>query len=173
MKRLGAIVLFAGAVLLSTHILAPAASPPPPPAFGAADLAAIVQTTPVVEQVDAQVDRLKARLASPPAYPAPVRDPFRFGARTEPTAPKAAAPAPAPVAPGPASVAPTLPHLVAIATNGADGGLVRTAVLAAGDDLQLVRAGETYSKFLVSFVGTDAVELTDPATGSTFRISLQ
>ena len=50
---------------------------------------------------------------------------------------------------------------------------MRTAVLASGDDLQLVKAGETYSKFLVRSISIDSLELTDPATGAAFKISLQ
>ncbi len=163
-------MLFAGAVLISTHILAPAAAPPPAPGLKPADLAAIIQDKPVVEQVDAQVDRLRERLARPPAYPPPVRDPFRFGQRAEPAPSKTPAPA---VAARPLSPAPVLPHLIAIATDAADGNPVRTAVLALGDDLQIVKAGETYSKFVVRAINSDGVELADPATGSTFKISLQ
>jgi hypothetical protein len=171
MKRLGAIALFAGAVLLSTHILAPAEPPPPPPELNPADLAAIVQVRPVVEQVNQQVDRLRERLANPPTYPPPTRDPFRFGERAEPARPKTAQ---APAAPAPpVKSAPVLPHLIAIATNAQEGDAVRTAVLALGDDLQIVKAGETYSKFLVGSIGADAVELSDPLTGSTFKLSLQ
>ena len=172
MKRLSAIVIVAGAVLVSTHILAPAASPPAPAAVTAADVAAIAQTTPVVEQVDAQVDRLRERLATPPVYPPPVRDPFRFGQRTEPARPKPAA-APSVVVERPAAPAPALPHLVAIATNVIGGTSVRTAVLAAGDDVHVVKTGDTYGTFVVLAIGADGVELTDPAAGSTFKISLQ
>ena len=172
MKRLSAIVIFAGAVLVSTHILAPAAPPPAPAALTSADLAAIAQTAPVVEQVDTQVDRLRERLAAPPAYPQPLRDPFRFGQRTEPPRPKPAS-APAAIVELPAAPAPALPRLIAIATNMTDGSPVRSAVLSAGDDVQVVKTGDTYGKFLVRTIGADAVELTDPAAGSTFKISLQ
>jgi hypothetical protein len=66
-----------------------------------------------------------------------------------------------------------LPHLIAIATNVQEGNTVRTAVLALGDELQIVKTGETFLKFLVRSIGADALELTDPATGSTFKLSLQ
>lgn len=172
MKRLSAILLFAGAVLASTHILAPAAPPPPPPGLSPADLAAIAQDKPIVEQVDAQVDRLRERLASPPPYPPTVRDPFRFGAHIEPAPSKTQAPATAALV-RPVSPPPALPHLIAIATNAGDGNTVRTAVLALGDDVQIVTVGETYANFLVRSIGIDGVELADSATGSTFKISLQ
>jgi hypothetical protein len=174
MKRLGAIALFAGAVLLSTHLLAPAEPPPPLPGLTAADRAAIAQNQPLVNQVrqvDAQVDRLRERLARPPAYPPPSRDPFRFGQRTESTPSKPPASAP-PVVPPPVNPPPVLPHLIAIVTNAADGNPIRTAVLASGDELQTVKAGEIYSSFLVRSISIDGLELTDPATGATFKISL-
>ena len=174
MKRFVAIVLFAGAVLLSTHILAPAAAPPSAPIVLATDLAAIAQAAPIVESVNAQVDRLRERLANPPAYPAPTRDPFRFGGRREPARPTSAEPAPPdPVVAAPAISAPALPHLVAIASNTVEGGLVRTAVLAVGDDLQVLKAGDTIAKLVIRSVGADAVELADPVSGKTFRILLQ
>ena len=76
MKRFAAILVFAGAVILSTHILAPAEPPPLAPAPSAADLAFIQQAAPMIDQMNTQVDRLRERLAAPPAYPAPTRDPF-------------------------------------------------------------------------------------------------
>jgi hypothetical protein len=136
-----------------------------------ADLAAIVQDQPVVQQVDQQVERLRERLAHPPTYPAPTRDPFRFGQRTEPARPKTAV-VPAAATP-PANSAPILPHLIAIATNAVDRTSVRSAVLAMGDDLQIVKAGDTYAKFLVRSIAADAVELSDPSTGEMFKLGLQ
>ena len=171
MKRFGAILLFASAVLVSTYVLAPAAAPPRPPVVSAAELTAIAQAKPVVDAVDEQVDRLRDRLNSPPAYPAPTRDPFRYGARAEPSRPKPSAPAlaeHATVVPPP----PTLPKLVAIATNVVEGTLVRTAVLSLGDDIQIVKPGDAYANFSVHSVGIDVVEITD-ANGKTFKISLQ
>ena len=173
MKRFGAIVLFAGAVLASTYILTPAAAPPSPPAVSASDLAAIAQAKPVVDAVDAQVDRLRERLTNPPDYPQPVRDPFRFGARPEPPRPK---PTVSPALTDRAVVVPpppALPKLVAIATSVVDGALVRTAVLSVGDDLQIVKAGETYQKFSIRTIGIDVVEIVEPESGKTFKISLQ
>ena len=172
MKRLGAILCFAGAVLVSTHILAPAAPPPAPAAITPQDVAAVAQTAPVVEQVDAQVDRLRERLASPPAYPPPVRDPFRFGQRAEPSRPKPAS-APAMVIERPVAPAPALPRLIAIATNVTDGTSVRTAILSSGDDVQVVKAGDAYGKLVIRSISVDAIELVDPSEGSIYKISLQ
>jgi outer membrane murein-binding lipoprotein Lpp len=170
MKRLAAIIVFAGAVLLSTHILAPAAPPKPLPEVNAAELAAIDQTQSMVDEVNAQVDRLRERLAPPPGYPAPTRDPFRFGKTIEPAPPK---PAPAPpVAPAPAAAAPALPRLVAIVSDTTDAGSIRTAVLSVGEDIQIVKTGDSLSKLVVQSIGVDAIELADPVSGATFRILL-
>ena len=174
MKRLAAILLFAGAVLFSTHILAPAAPSHPRLVVSSTDLAAIIQAKPIVDEVNAQVDRLRERLARPPEYPAPTRDPFRFGKRAEPTPPKAAKPALAPaLVMTPAISAPVLPRLVAIVSNATDSGLLRSAVLASGDDVHIVKSGESIGKLVVRSIGVDAVELADPVSGVTFKISLQ
>jgi hypothetical protein len=172
MKRLGAILVFAGAVLVSTHILAPAETPPAKPAVIAADLAAIDQARPIVDEVNAQVDRMRERLASPPAYPAPTRDPFRFGKRADPAPPKPAAPAPAPVFSESTPAPPVLPRLIAIALTTTEGVAQRTAALALGDDLRIVKPGETMARFVVHSIGADVVELIDPLTGATYRVSL-
>jgi len=176
MPRLLAIVIFAGAVLISTRILAPAAAPRPLPPLSAADLAAFAQTTAMVDEVNAQVDRLRERLASPPSYPAPTRDPFRFGAKAEPAPPKPPAPAPRPAAAvvaAPAISMPPLPRLVAIISSSTDAGSSQRAVVAAGDDVQILKIGDTVSRFVVRSIGVDAVELADSASGATFKISLQ
>ena len=173
MKRFAAIVLFAGAVILSTHLLAPAEPTPARLAPSAADLAFIQQAAPMVDLVNTQVDRLRERLAAPPAYPAPTRDPFRFGTRAEPRpkpAPAETMPAAPVVAPVPA---PLLPRLVAIAATTTDAGVVRTAVLTVGDDVQVMHVGDTVSRLVIQRIGADVVELADPATGRTFRLSLQ
>ena len=172
MKRLAAIIAFAGAVLLSTHILAPAAPPKPLPEINAAELAVIDQTQSTVDEVNAQVDRLRERLSPPPSYPAPTRDPFRFGKTVEPGTPKPA-PAPPAVAPAaPSAPVQVLPKLIAIVSDTTDAGSIRTAVLSVGDDVQIVRAGDSISKLVVQSIGVDVIELADPVSGSTFKILL-
>jgi hypothetical protein len=162
MKRLAAIIVFAGAVLLSTHILAPAAPPKPLPEVNAAELAAIDQTQSMVDEVNAQVDRLRERHAS--ARLIPTRDPFRFGKTVEPAPPKPA-PAPPPVA----------PHLlrrrftpVAIVSDHRCRLIHSRPV---GEDVQIVN-GDSVSKRVVQSIGVDAIELADPVSGATFRILL-
>jgi hypothetical protein len=81
-----------------------------------------------------------------------------------------AAPVPAaPVTPP----APALPRLVAIAATNSDAGVTRSAVLTVGDDVQILKVGDTVLKLVIKSIGTDVVELTEPATGRTFRLSLQ
>jgi hypothetical protein len=170
MKRFGAVVLFAGAVLLSTHILAPAEPPPAPSSLPAADLAAVAQAAPLAAQLDAQATRLRERLSSPPPYSEPSRDPFRFRS----AAPKRTTkPAPKTPPAEPAAPAPPLPHVVAIATNTVDGAVVHTAVIGLDATVKMVRPGDTFLNFSIRSVAPDGVELVDPATDQTFRISLQ
>ena len=175
MARFAAIVVFAGAVVLSTQILAPAAPTPAMPALRIADLRAdLDQTAPIVDEMNAQVDKLRKRLAAPPAFPAPTRDPFRFGSAREPSRSKPTAP-PAPIAPAlpPAPPVPTLPRLVAITSSVVDGATVRTAVLSAGDDLRMMKTGDVVSHLVIRSISADLVELADPVSGAVFRISLQ
>lgn len=172
-KRFVAIIAFAGAVILSTHMLAPAGPSAAKPSPTAGDLAFIQQAVPMIDQVNTQVDRLRERLAAPPAYPAPTRDPFRFGKREEPSRPKPVmASVMLPVAPV-AAPEPALPRLVAIAATTSDAGVIRTAVLTVGEDVQILKVGDTVSKLEIRSIGTDIVELADPITGRTFRLSLQ
>lgn len=172
MTRFAAIIVFAGAVILFTRMLAPAEPTPAPRAMPAADFTPLDQAAPIIEQMNAQVEKLRERLAAPPTYPAPTRDPFRFGKTAEPPRPKAAAPAIAArefVPPPP----PVLPRLVAITSSVADGVTVRTAVLAAGDDLHMVKAGAAISNLVIRSIGADVVEVADPSTGASFKIFLQ
>jgi hypothetical protein len=177
MSRFAAIVIFAGAVLVSTFILAPAAPPAMRPAMTGAELAAqLDQTAPIVEQMNKQVDRLRERLAAPPKYPEPTRDPFRFGKPIEPAKKTATAPPSAPIgatAGESARPAPPLPRLVAITASVVSGSTTQTAVLAVGDDIQLCKVGDKIAQWIVKSIGADSLELADPTSGETFKISLQ
>ena len=174
MKRFGAIGIFAAAVLVSTHVLAPASAPPRQRPATPADLAAVVQSAPVVEQVDAQVERLRERLNTPQPYRPPGRDPFRFAAAAgKPAASQSVPPAVAPASATLESHDASLPHLIAIATSVDNGALRRKAVIAVGDDVEIVQPGDALGKFFVLTVGIDTVELADPSAFRTFKISLQ
>jgi hypothetical protein len=167
MVRIASLTLVVGAVLLMTWVLAPAATPPQRagarnPAAG--DPAQAAAPTPAEIQTD--IDRLRTRLANPPDYPLPVRDPFRFGRR--PDAPHREAPAAVVVTPPSA-----LPRLVAILSDTVDGELVRRAALAIDGAVRIVGVGEMVGTLRIRAVTADAVELTDPATSATFRLSLR
>jgi hypothetical protein len=164
MQRVASLTLLLGAVLLLSWVIAPAA---PSPARNHPGAAAFEQASaPAVAEITAEVDRLRARLATPPAYPPPLRDPFRFGPRAEP---KHAA-APPPVAEPPA---PDLPRVVAILADAAGGAVTRRAALSFGDQVRIVQAGDTIGGFVVRSISADTVELTDPTTGAAYRLLLR
>jgi hypothetical protein len=172
MKRFAAIALFAGAVLVSTHMLAPAEQPASSARELTAGRAALTQAAAAADQVDqinTEVQRLRERLAEQRTYPPPTRDPFRYGARP---APRPDAPAVTP----PVAVEvpkPVLPQLIAITTSTEQGAAARTAVLAIGDNVQLVKPGDTFASFVVRSIGLDAVELVEPSTGHIATVSLR
>jgi len=170
--RFAAIVVFAGAVVLSTHILAPARTTPNRPSVRPDDLQArLDQSSPAVDQMNTEVEKLRERLLTPPSYPPPTRNPFRFGEPPEPPRPKSVAPvAPAIVTPPPP--APELPRLVAITSAIVDGAAIYSAVFAIGDDVHLSKVGETIAGLEIRSIAVDSVELAERATGATFKISL-
>jgi hypothetical protein len=165
MNRLAFFLVLVGAVLLITWAAAPAA--PSRPA-AVADTA-FDQTAPVLLEVNAQVERLRKRLASPPAFPAPERDPFRFGRRPAPAAAPVPVPAPPELVTPPA---PELPRLIAVVERPSDGGLLRTAFLGLGEELRSFRPGERVGAFMVRSISVEAVELVDTASGAIYRILL-
>ena len=169
MSRVAGLLYLGGVIVLASWVWAPAApvSPPPP----ATTSTKLDQSGTVVAEVNAEVDRLRERLAVPPQLPPPARDPFRYGERHEPRRPLAP-PVEAPAAPA-EPPAPRLPLLVAIAANTTDGVVTRTAVLAEGDGVRLVKAGDQIGRFVVRSVSADAAELFDPMTSRTHRIVLK
>jgi hypothetical protein len=171
MTRLASLLLFVGGVLLLSWAVAPAAPPVPPP-VSAQDLAALRQSGPILAQVNAEVERLRDRLASRPAAPTVVRDPFSFGKRPAPPAPRPIDATAASAVP-PIATTPALPRLVAITSEKHGTDVLFSAVLSFGDDVLVVKPGGTISAFIVRSIGADGVELLDPISGATFRISLQ
>ncbi len=136
--------------------------------------AAARQSEPVSFDVEAQAERLRRRLSTAPT-PRPVRNPFAFVDR-QPVqarpAPRAAAP-PA-VAAAPVDVEPPL-TLIGVAEDGAGDARVRTAMIAGpGDELILARVGQPVgSRYRVTAIGGEAVELLDATTGRTRRLVLR
>ena len=131
-----------------------------------------VQLDALALEVQSQAARLRQRLAAAPEPQAPLRNPFVFG-RRDATVRAAAAHrvAPAPIAEIPA---PDLPEPDLVLVGVAAEGDVRTAMIAAGDELLMVTVGQAVGgRYQVSAVGSDTVELKDLVTGATRRLALK
>jgi len=176
MQRIASALLLGGGVLLTTWVVSPAspASPQAPARPAPQTVRDQQPAPPVLPELAAQAERLRFRLANRPEYLAPQRDPFRFGQRHDAPKPKdsGANPASPPIV-REAAPAPVLPRLIAIMSATVDGVPVRTASLAVGDDVLVVKAGDLVASYLVKSVAADVIELFDPATGATFRLSLR
>jgi hypothetical protein len=131
-------------------------------------------TETLAEDVQAQAVRLRAHLASAPAPQRPTRNPFEFAAR-----PSAARPAPVVSAPASPPVATVFPEpvlsLVGVAADGPADALVRTAIITAeGGEMFMLKVGEFIgARYRVESIGTDAVELSDRANGTSRRLVLR
>jgi len=167
MNRVASALVCVGAVLLLIWQVTPATSAPPPPRDAVST--ELDQAAPVLTEVNAQVDRLRERLATTPSYPPPSRDPFNFGRRpdrTPPPAPADAAPAIEPPPP------PALPSIVAIVSDTVRGSEVRTAVFSVGGEVEVVASGDTIGAFVVRSIGVDRVVLVERTTGAVFSVKL-
>jgi hypothetical protein len=165
MLRIASLTLVGGAVLLMTWVLAPAATRPQ---RAEAPIPAARRLAPASSDlVDFQreIDRMRARLATRHASPAPGRDPFRFGRR--PDAPRPETP------PAVAAPAPVLPRLIAILSDTVNGVVVRRAALAQDGAVRLAAVGDMVGALRLRTITPDGIELADPATSATFRISLR
>jgi hypothetical protein len=162
MQRLAVALLIVGALLLASWVTA-GDRPSAPRAT-----AELNQVTPVVSDVNREVDQLRERLAVDSRFVAPSRDPFRFRGR----------PAPPPVMsepaiPEPVVAPPPMPQLVAILTDSGPNGVTRRAVFAFGGNVSIVKPGDTLDRFVVGRVDADAVELTERATSNVVRVSIK
>jgi hypothetical protein len=158
------LLLVGGAALLISIQVSPATSSPTQAALSLASSSD--QVPPVLSQVNAEVDRLRARLAQIPTYPSPGRDPFSFGGRRPD--------APAPMAPPPPVAEfvppPVLPRLVAVLSTTTVGGVSRAAAFAVDDDVRIVKEGDRVGAYVVRAITSDAVTLVDVASGAAFRV---
>ena len=117
-------------------------------------------------QLDGEVGRLHDRAQLLEPFTPAERDPFRFGA--PPVAPPSrSTPPELPPSPRPA---PALPKLVAITSKDTPGGAVRTAAFSVGDNVLLVRPGDTVGTLVVRAIADGFVELVDPASGIAYRV---
>lgn len=170
MHRLTSALLLGGAVLLTSYISAPAAPTPAPVRASAAEIGAIAELAPLAGDAAQETERLRARLAVVPDKPAPQRDPFRFGSAPRPARRAASSIAPESTEPVIDAVpAIAWPKLVALLTEKD----AITAVLAVGDAVEMLKAGETTGGFLIREVTSTAIEVVHVATSVTTRLALR
>ena len=129
-------------------------------------------------EVSAQAARLQKRMAQAPVPDSSVRNPFAFGIpprRAESNSGMARAAA-APEEP-PAPYVPPLPALtlMGIAEEASGAGPKRTAVISGdGDAIYMVEEGQPVgTRYRVTKIGADAVELEDLLTKGYRRIALR
>jgi Tfp pilus assembly protein PilP len=126
----------------------------------------------LASEVQSQTARLRQRLAVAPAPQAPLRNPFVFATRQVQVRAQAPRRPEAPEAAGPA--APALPELDLVLVGMTEQGDIRTAMIAAGDELFVVTVGQAVGgRYEVSAVGPDGVELKDLSTGATRRLPMK
>ena len=169
MNRAAAVLLVGGVVLLISWAVAPAA--PVTSQRAAPQFASLDQSAPVIVEVNTQVDRLRERLSAPPQYPPPARDPFRFGHRPE--SPRPSTPVEPEITAPLAPPEPVLPVLVAIAASPSDGAVTRTAIFAEGEDVRLLKEGDTIGRFVVRTITATSADLFDPIANRTHRLDLK
>jgi hypothetical protein len=135
------------------------------------------QPTPSLFDVDEASARIRRVQETSPGPLESGRNPFEFA--RPPARPASAVPAVPPAdvigPPPPSSPPPPLFTLSGIADRtGEDGKTVRTAIISGLDRLYFVKAGDTITtRYSVTAIGADAVELRDATTGETIRIALQ
>jgi hypothetical protein len=129
-----------------------------------------VSTPPAIDlrgaALAAEIERLHERLR-PAATPEHNRNLFQFAARAAAPLPVVAPPPVAPLPPPPVE----LPFkLIGIAEDSGS----RTAILSSPAQLLMVKDGDLVaSKYRVSAISADSIELSDTADGSTRRLALK
>lgn len=170
-------VIVIGALgLLAVWLAAAGGSDPIPTASPAASGAAQAEAS-AARSLAAEAEGLWQRLRVAPEPLTPGRNPFAFAPvprKREPARPSASvSPAASAVAGAPAARLPDL-RLVGIAQEDAAGGAVRTAILSGGGQLFLARVGdEVASRFTVTAIGPDVVELHDALEDAPLRLALR
>ncbi len=170
----------AGAGLVAWLAAAADRQPSLPASRPARDTSSLARAERLAQDIQSQAMRLRTRLAAAP-QPAPSgRNPFSLQA---PAAPARSARASAALNEPPGTEAISVPEpepftLSGIAEEIADAAKpappVRTAILSGFGEVFLARAGETIaSRYEITVVGADAVEMKDLATGRTIRLGLR
>jgi hypothetical protein len=171
MPRFRTALLLGVGVLVTTWVSAPAAPTAPPAPVSVEDMARIDALAPIAEELDQEVDRLRAQLATVPKAPEPRRDPFSFGGRRP--APREAEPVifsevavEAPVELPPAVLWPTLAAVMVEPTG-------TTAVVAWGDAIEFLKADSTFKDFRVVAISGSTLELRHEPSGTLRTLSLR
>ncbi len=173
MPRLANLLVLSGVILLATWVWAPAA-PSPEPRQPREAAQPRDQSALILDDMAAQIDRLRERVDAPPNFPPPQRNPFRFGTKAEPISPAMTTPAPEVVLPPPPPPR-VLPKLLAIVANDVDGTTVRTAVLSVNNSVVIVKVGDTVEKdkYVVRSIASDVAVLVESSSGETFELTLR
>lgn len=122
-----------------------------------------------------EVARL-GRRQQPLASPQHVRDPFHFAVPASRQSGTVPAVLPVLLGAGDAPAPPPRPafRLIGVAEDSATGHLVRTAIIAAPDQLYVVREGEQLaSRYGVARISPDVVELVDTGDSTALRLALK
>jgi hypothetical protein len=129
----------------------------------------------LAQDVQAQAERLRTRLAAAPSPRPALRNPFAFTPR-QTVKPREHRPAVEKVGPEP-PLPPPEPaiELIGMTTSQTPDGPIRTAVISAlSGELFLVKEGEMIAtRYKVAAVAADAVDLSDLITGATRRLTLK
>jgi hypothetical protein len=125
--------------------------------------------------VSDQIELLGAHSRTAPAPRVSHRNPFRFAQRQRPRAARPEpVPAPSQRAPDgtPAARTPQL-HLIGVAEKMTDEGVERTAIISGAGQLFMVKAGDSVTtRYVVTAVGADVLELRDTVTDAIKRLGL-
>ena len=126
--------------------------------------------------LEAEIARLHERLRPTPVPQAPARNLFAFRSSRHRgvSAPDPPPPAPAPAATSRSPVQPNL-KLIGIAEDpGAEGAVVRTAIVSGSGQLHFAKEGEMLTDgYRVAAISVEAVELTDLSTNQPVRLVMR
>lgn len=171
MPRFRTALLLGVGVLVTTWVSAPAAPTAPPTPVSVEDMSRIEALAPLAGELDQEVDRLRAQLATVPKAPEPRRDPFSFGDWRP--APREALPVI--VAESPVELLAELPPAVlwpSLAAVMVDP-TGTTAIVAWGDTIEFLTAGETFKDFRVVTISGTTLDLRHEPTGALRTLTLR
>lgn len=163
------LLLAAGAVVLVTWLVSPAASAPQVAAARDATVARASE----IDTIEREVDRLHTRLPDPSSAVV-VRDPFQFASSASASHSRPSAAPGSPSLPRPIAAPVVWPRLVAILSSGTDEHPVRQAVFEdANQTIQIRSTGESIDDVRVDAITADAVVVTVPSSEQTTRLSIR